>query len=1499
MKTQISRDIFEALKRYSGVYQQMGRMLTDSDWNELSDIARHRLNDALFDVIGKGTPRDRGVVARVEQPDGSWSCKLKWGYLYADGIIAQVRPDPTAELTDPTGETLEYEHQADFPAPPPLPAGDHTLYVDVWDRAVTALEDTDLRDPGLHGADTCTRSQTMAQVKWCPTSIDPEDPAQNPPKGTMKVKVQLRAGGTDPDPCDPCADEMALHERVGNYLFRLEIHRVDYAAGGLPHRVVFKWSRENGAEQYAVGSEPPGFISNRFAYEFFSGKTEKFAGEKHLGRHHAAGFVPVCGELKAEYPTTVPSGFSLVRRWDGFCQLEKSGSDWTLASGGVDRGRDLSTASSADAHGHVKEGPVVTLNLDAVILQIDLDDHAALAGDYWQAPVRETVHKEGSVVLDDREPSGIQHHYLTLGTVVGGIFTAHEGPQCRRFEFPPLTDIRAKDVCYSNENCSLSEARTVQEAIEQLCRERDLRWHNKHLHGWGIVCGLIAECGPDTLGGGEEEAEPPRRQVRISSGYALDCEGTDIVLKEDHIFDLLDRIKALEEEGVPILKEGDGTVCLRLELDEGGRPTVQVEPYDAARHRKGLLEGTLLMDFFQDCILDLIMTLSGEFEFLDTGELESAEGGATGLVSKQRRQLTSFLNLIVQILNPGNGSFVFLSHKEHHILRDLYLRLRELLQGKTYCAMFQGDDFPAYPFPESGMTTFFGKNSHTRAKVHPDGKRLYTYSGTDNTINVYDVDKGELIAVLEMPSAEGAEVSAITFSPDGKLLYAAAVVRGVDTVFGIARIDDEHHWEKMSIFCDMKITEMQASLDDSGLIYAVAVGKGLFFLRPAVFMEETKPNLLPTYAFNASGHLAIDEKEVTAFCTCLSEGEEQSELYDAVALCHLRREQGTVNASPSQLLMLTDPNGKRLTGEDGLAISPMEEGDRGGFLYVIAEGSENSKQLLTYVRLEDRVASGFPRSTPIEKTKISLAYHVGVRRLLLSLEDGYRLQVFSPDGEATKVFRVPVQIQPVDLVVERKEGQVYALNFISNTVSTIPAKELEVTDEFLDTLATYRTEVLQAFYQLLSGLLQYLKDCFCHHLLIQCPQCGEDEAIYLATVEIRDGKVYKICNFDLRKYVKSFPTVGYWLSLIPIRPLLKLVVSRFCCSVLPDFFARFQNTVVRQPEKAGSGHQVPTHANIAKAGTVRQGMQAYARTDIKGLWRNQQKSVAFSGRLAADSVMNLAATTRLREAGVRKQALMETPVPEAVSELEKSGVQVAAVKDYEPGKAASYLAEFVATPQRIEAGEKVTLYQKDGKVMFYSVERPAAAAPVTEIPETLKKELAQLENRKAALRDMSAVDAELTEAEKRRATLAALDEIKVELSSLQTEKSAVQAEVTNLKSQVDSLRAQREMEAQRLAEIGSRQRDISDEISRLNESLKVLDSMRREIRVEVAKSRPVRDVSGVNTDLDLILRDIGIRTVEELSRANVETLTATRRIDSTTANNLIATARRQLTLAGA
>ena len=855
------------------------------------------------------------------------------------------------------------------------------------------------------------------------------------------------------------------------------------------------------------------------------------------------------------------------------------------------------------------------------------------------------------------------------------------------------------------------------------------------------------------------------------------------------------------------------------------------------------------------------------------------EGGTTGLVSAQRRKFTSLLNLIVQFIgfNTDNGRYVFLSHKEHLILRDIYLRLLELLQSKTFCAMFQEDEFPDYPFLQSGMTTYFGKNSHTRLKMHPAGKQVYTYGGTDNTINVYDVASEQLVKVIEMPSAEGAEVSAIAFTPDGELLFAAASLRAVDSVFGVARIGDDHAWEEMTILCNIEISEMQVSREDAGLIYAVGLGSGLYFLRPDVLMDETKAQPVPTYAFNAAGHMALDEVSGQAFCTSQSNEEQEPETYDSVAICNLAPDEAAENLLPSILLSLANANGGARTGSDGLALRASDGEGGNGRLFVVVDGAADTKQLLTYAQPIDGSAQQPLATLLIEDTQVSLAYHPGVDRLLLAMEDGYRLQMVNPDGKETGVHRVPVQVQPVDIIVAGGKGPVFALNFISNTISVIPVDELDVSDLFLDQLTQYRSDVMKAFFGLGSELLQYLKDCFCHHLLVKCPTCEEDEEIYLATVEIRNNQIYNICNFDKRKYVKSFPTMEYWFSLVPIAPLVQSWIAKLCCTVLPDFFGKYEGNVIGQPQ-FGVGHQ-PAQASKIKASYARQGVQTYQRTDTKAIVRTQTKGLKFTGQLAGASVINMAEAGPRKVAGVKKQSLMKSPVNDAVKELEKNEVEVVGIQKYDSKKANTYMAAYIGTPQRIAPGSKVTLIQKDNKVMFYAVEKPAGPAEI-KIPESTKAELKELENRKDELSDFSKVNSELERVSTQRSEVAEMSAVKTELTNLQAAKSAVEAELIAMRSQVDSVKVEREA--------------LAADITVLRKGLTELDTMSKNLKVEITKNRPVKEVSGVTAATDTQLRELGIRTVEELSVAKTRTLTAGG-VKSTTAKKIIASARKKVT----
>ena len=475
MKTEISRNSHDASKRYTGVYQQQGRMLTDADWNELTDIVKYRLYEVLQAIVGSGAPRKDGMRL-VDDPAGP---KLKTGYLYVDGIAGLVRPDETV----PSGAAdFPYNKQMDFPSPAPLPDadGDYFLYADMWERPVICLEDPDLRDPGLHGADTCTRTQTMVQIKWCPFNKDPEELSDNPPHGDATLTLTLRETTTTQDPCDPCAGEITLEPgRVGNYLFRLEVHDVQWSEDGIT-AFTLKWSNKNGAEQHVVETEPQDFKGD-WIYEFYND-----VSEKHLGMHLSSALdFPVRLDLQEGYPDDLASILGAnyeddkwyVRRWDGYCVLTRSGDSWSVS--GKHRHLDLTTQGNPQDDGYVSIDTAFQVNLPALVLTLEIEGKTFVAGDYWLAPVREDLHQlnddNNVTVVEAAAPSGIVHHYVKLTKIVktGTKFELqppHDDVERRRLAFPSLTDLNASDIGFTNAcPTRFPDAENIQEALEALC----------------------------------------------------------------------------------------------------------------------------------------------------------------------------------------------------------------------------------------------------------------------------------------------------------------------------------------------------------------------------------------------------------------------------------------------------------------------------------------------------------------------------------------------------------------------------------------------------------------------------------------------------------------------------------------------------------------------------------------------------------------------------------------------------------------------------------------------------------------------------------------------------------------------------------------------------------------------------------------------------------------------------------------------------------------------
>jgi hypothetical protein len=419
MKTQISRNSHNPSRRYSGIYQQQGRMLTDADWNELVDIINARLSRVLRDVLGTGGSPELGQLAISGDVT---NLQISNGTVYAGGLVAR--------LLSPTPVT--YATQPDFPAAPGRPMVGERLYADLWERPVLYLEDPMLRDPGLHGADTCTRTRTMLQIKRCPADMSLRDPYVNPGSGSAQLTLSQRGAGSG-----------AESPSMGNYLFRLEVHDVKGRASD-PTEITLKWSSENAAEVHANNeSVPSHFWGNDWLYEFYNDQSEL-----HLGVHLvAADHFPARGQLNEGTPSPRPDSGThpYVRRWDGKCVLSRSAAGWSL-EGGWDRGAELSTRTPRGVHGHVRiEEGVLHIDLQELELALTLNDLETsdsenvsqffVAGDYWLAPVREYASATPNIV-EGAFPVGTSHRYVELGVIEADGFKPE-----RWMRFPALTKL--------------------------------------------------------------------------------------------------------------------------------------------------------------------------------------------------------------------------------------------------------------------------------------------------------------------------------------------------------------------------------------------------------------------------------------------------------------------------------------------------------------------------------------------------------------------------------------------------------------------------------------------------------------------------------------------------------------------------------------------------------------------------------------------------------------------------------------------------------------------------------------------------------------------------------------------------------------------------------------------------------------------------------------------------------------------------------------------------
>lgn len=476
-----TRVTFNPFEDHLGVLMQQGRVLLDADFNELVEILDRRSRAGTLDTIGRcAVPKETpdGFRIQIAGP----SITIGRGRIYVDGLLAENHGLPPLEfdriLAEQRGTLpVPYNQQPYFPnaatLSPLTSNGPNLVYVDVWQREITHLEEPDLIEKAV-GVDTATRLQTVWQVKALPVgqgttcaTPDGQIPAWTALIQPSAGRLTTAAVGA-PKSTDPCIVNPAGGYRgTENRLYRVEVHD-----GGPLGTATFKWSRDNGSVATSVTALNAGrdeLTVTRTARDsvlrFSPGDwvevTDDFhelAGKPGILRKiqkvdDVTQVITLAAALPAgEFdPAATPTRHTRVRRWDQKGKVLDAGG--TVVAD-VDTGNGVIKVSAA---------PQMVLEDGVQVAFTAIPGGGQLrTGDYWIVAAR-TV--DASVEeLVEAPPKGIHHHYCRLAVVT----FPNDVQDCRPF-WPPDFGETGCDCteCVSAEEHNSGKF-TIQMAIEKV-----------------------------------------------------------------------------------------------------------------------------------------------------------------------------------------------------------------------------------------------------------------------------------------------------------------------------------------------------------------------------------------------------------------------------------------------------------------------------------------------------------------------------------------------------------------------------------------------------------------------------------------------------------------------------------------------------------------------------------------------------------------------------------------------------------------------------------------------------------------------------------------------------------------------------------------------------------------------------------------------------------------------------------------------------------------------
>lgn len=435
MKGDISRNTFDPLKRFRKVLLQQGRVQLDANWNEQMEILMRCLQTLTADLIGPfgGAGEDSFKIDtyKVGNADQAYDFLIKPGHYYVNGILCEIDSD----------EVVTYSNQLGYPLSDTanLKEGWHLVYLDVWERHVTYIEDDSIREVALGGPDTATRTQIVWQAKVEGVKADTNclesdewarlvDKWQPPNRGQLKAQAKLANDTASTDPC--IIPPLAQYRGPENQLYRVEIHQGgQITTDPQKPQPTFKWSRNNASEAIPVETLNGKIVTlEHLGLDARSSLQEEdwveIVDDTYVLQGRVEPLLKVVNINRATMQVTLekapvsnvgedPTKHPLLRRWDH------------------KKDANNSTGTKPDDKGLADEKGVIIVEGNGINDWLHLEDGVHIqfqpgatyrSGDYWLIPARTVTRdiecrKDAKGLPQPMPPAGVEHYYAPLAII--------------------------------------------------------------------------------------------------------------------------------------------------------------------------------------------------------------------------------------------------------------------------------------------------------------------------------------------------------------------------------------------------------------------------------------------------------------------------------------------------------------------------------------------------------------------------------------------------------------------------------------------------------------------------------------------------------------------------------------------------------------------------------------------------------------------------------------------------------------------------------------------------------------------------------------------------------------------------------------------------------------------------------------------------------------------------------------------------------------------------